>query len=484
MIDTIEPSWLSVIPPCLALVIAFTTRRVLLALSLSIISAGFVLAYQTHQWSDLNIFHYFVFPAIFSVTYFNILLIYLFCLGTMIGLWHKTGGALYFARYLSQRAIHSTRSAMLFGWIVGLIFHQGGTISTVLTGTTLKPVTDQFNVSHEELAYLVDSTASPIAAVIPFNAWPIYVGGIIAGTLPFLPDAHSGYEFFFRAIPFNFYCLLTIVVTFLFCLGKMPWVGRSMQAAIVRSRTTGKLDRDGSSPLSVPDTHDFKAPHYQPSLFDFLLPIVTLLSVCIVPFILWKLDIIPPKTANQISHAFIACALVSFIFPILKGLSFKDALSGAAHGCRGMVFGAVILGLAVTIGKVTQELGTAVYLIHLLKDAMPAVALPAVLTLLCMLISFATGTSFGTYAVMFPIALPLAFHIYPDITFCYICFGAVAGGAVFGDHCSPISDTTIMSCMFSGCDLMDHVRTQFPLALLCVGLSILLSTAAAWLCIV
>ena len=146
-----------------------------------------------------------------------------------------------------------------------------------------------------------------------------------------------------------------------------------------------------------------------------------------------------------------------------------------------MTIGAIILGLAVTIGYVSKELHTADYLVTLIRDQVPAIALPAILTALCMMIAFSCGTSWGTYAVVFPIAMPLAWAIHDDPVFLSICFGAVLGGAVFGDQCSPISDTTILSSMFTGCDLMDHVTTQLPLALLAAGLGAIASTLAAWM---
>jgi Na+/H+ antiporter NhaC len=144
-----------------------------------------------------------------------------------------------------------------------------------------------------------------------------------------------------------------------------------------------------------------------------------------------------------------------------------------------MTIGAIVLGLAVTIAQVAKDLNTAAYLVSVAGDAIPALALPGILTVLCMVIAFATGTSWGTYAVVFPIAIPLAWSVHPDPVYIQICFGAVLGGAVYGDQCSPISDTTILSGMFTGCDLMDHVRTQLPLASLAAAAGILLSTLAA-----
>ena len=143
--------------------------------------------------------------------------------------------------------------------------------------------------------------------------------------------------------------------------------------------------------------------------------------------------------------------------------------------------GAIVLGLAVTVGAVAKELHTADYIVSVVAGGLPMLVLPALLTLLCMGIAFATGTSWGTYAVVMPLALPLAWTLVPDPTFLKICFGAVIGGAAFGDQCSPISDTTILSSMFTGCDLMDHVRTQLPLAFVSASLGVVASTLAVLL---
>jgi len=161
---------------------------------------------------------------------------------------------------------------------------------------------------------------------------------------------------------------------------------------------------------------------------------------------------------------------------LVRGLPLTDVLDGFVDGCRSMTIGAIILGLAVTIGKVAKELHTADFLVEQVGQSMPILALPALLTALCMFIAFSTGTSWGTYAVVFPVAMPLAYHLSPDPIFMQVCFGAVLGGAVFGDQCSPISDTTILSSMFTGCDMMDHVTTQMPLALAAAGLGAIAST--------
>jgi len=165
---------------------------------------------------------------------------------------------------------------------------------------------------------------------------------------------------------------------------------------------------------------------------------------------------------------------------LLKGMAFSDVMGGFIDGCKGVTIGAIILALAVSLKEVTDAVGTADYLVAAVGDALPAVLLPGLLVILCLIIAFATGTSWGTYAVVFPIAMPLAWHIAPDPFFITLCFSAVVGGAVYGDQCSPISDTTVLSSLATGSDLMDHVKTQLPLASVAGGLAILAYTLLAF----
>ncbi|MAZ44272.1 MAG: sodium:proton antiporter [Legionellales bacterium] len=482
MIEGLEPSWLALLPPLVAIILAFLTQQVLLALSTSILVGGIVLAVETHSFHGMNVFEHFMIPALWTKSFASILLIYLGCLGTIIGMWNKTGGAQYFAEWLGRKIVSGPRSALVFSWVVGLIFHQGGTISTVLAGTTLKPVNDRYRVSHEELSYVVDSTASPIATIIPFNAWPMYVSGVCAGLIPIMPTTDAAYRFFLWSIPFNFYGIVAVTMTLLFSLGWLPWVGSRMKAAIYRSRTTGQLDHPDASPLMIQDRNTVHlARGYKPSIWDFIVPIGLLLSITIIPFTLWEMGFLPSSYSNMIAEAFVVAMASSLLMAKFKGMPLKDMVEGVWRGCHSMLLGAVIIGLAVTVGTVTKKLGAAEYTIQLLEQGMPMWLLPACLTLLCMVVAFATGTSLGTYAVVYPVALPLAYALNPDPFYIQVCFGAVLGGTVFGDQCSPISDTTILSSMFTGCDLMHHVRSQMPLALVAAFLACALSTGLLWI---
>ncbi len=474
-----DPSFLSLIPALTAISLAFLTRQVLLALFLGVVSGGLVLWFQTGDIQQANFVSNFFLPALGQKSYATILLIYLWCLGGLMGLWEKTGGALHFAEVIGGKIAKGPRSSLFLGWLLGCVFHQGGTVSTVLAGTAVKPVSDKHRVSHEELSYIVDSTASPVATILPFNAWPGFIAALVAGTVPaVLPDETAAMTFFFSSIRYNFYGFIAVGMTLLTALHLMPWLGKRMSAARKRASETGKLDRDGAVPMLPTvgpdiDPTNNRAPGYTPSLLDFFVPIGVLLSIAVLPYVLFRV--------SYINEAFMACVLSAMILAGIRGMRLQEILNGFVDGCKTMTIGAIILGLAVTIGYVAKELHTADYIVALIGNQVPVIALPAILTALCMTIAFSCGTSWGTYAVVFPIAMPLAWAVHADPTYLSICFGAVLGGAVFGDQCSPISDTTILSAMFTGCDLMDHVTTQLPLALAAAGLGAVASTLAAFL---
>jgi Na+/H+ antiporter NhaC len=461
--------FMSLVPALATLVICFATRNVILALFMGIVLGGLV----TTQY---NIIREFLIPSIGSERYAQILLVYLWALGGLLGMWNRNGGAWHFAQYVSTNFVKSRRSALFFAWLMGVIFHQGGTISTILTGTTVRPVADRENVAHEELAYVVDSTASPVATIIPFNVWPVYVAGLIAipSMSQFIPDQESAISLFLRAIPFNFYGWLAVLFTLLFALGKLPFVGRTMRAAQIRAKETGELDSPHAEPIISKELATLNVSEgYTPSLLDFFVPIGVLMSFAIIPWLV--------TGSPMIFEAFGLALVSSVALSLIRGMSVHDAFDGLVDGIKGVTIGAIILGLAVTLAEVSGTLGASSYVIDVTAEFLTAVpfVLPGILMIICMIVSFSVGSSWGTYAVVFPIALPLAYTISPDPMFVILAFGAIMGGAVFGDQCSPISDTTILSSLACGSDLMDHVVTQLPIAATAAGISILVYTATA-----
>ena len=457
----------SLLPALFTLLLVFITRDVITSLFLGVVTGGVVSG-------GFNIIERFFLPAIGSESFATILLVYLWALGGLIGLWTRTGGARAFAERAGRSIVRGPRSARFFAWLVGVIFHQGGTISTILAGTTVRPVTDEQRISKEELTYLVDSTASPIATVLPFNAWPLYVAGLVIGTTPLFGTEAESVAFFFRSIPFNFYGIFAVLSTLLFALGWLPWTGAKMKRAIERARTTGQLNAPDAQPLAADELTTLRMPaDYRSGIADFVVPMATLLLVAIVPFFL--------TGSVRIAEAFGLAVLVAIVLALVKGMPLDEAISGFIDGCKGVTVGALILALAVTLGEVSRELGTAAYIVETTAQLVVPALLPAILMGICMAVAFSIGSSWGTYAVVFPLAMPLAYAVDPNPFYMQICFGAVLGGAVFGDQCSPISDTTILSALACGGDVMDHVTTQLPLALAAAALGALVSTGLALL---
>jgi Na+/H+ antiporter NhaC len=467
----------SVLPPLVAIVLAFWVQEVISALFIGIVLGGIISG-------KINIVQEFLIPSIGTEDYAMILIVYLWALGGLIGLWTRTGGAERFARWAGENIVQGPRTAKFFTWMMGLVFHQGGTVSTVLTGATARPLGDQHDVSHEELSYMVDSTASPAATIIPFNAWPIYIGGLVAGTIPMFETSKDGINFFFSAIPYNFYAIFAIGITLLFAWEKLPFVpGKQMREAINRARRDGQLNRNEATPLSAEELTDLDIPEdYSPGLLDFIVPIGTLLGVAIIPYSYTYFYLGNTEDPTLlIAEAFGLAVLAAIGIALAKGMSLENAVDGFIDGCKGMTIGAIILALAVTLKKVATSVGTAEYVVATIGGAISPVILPAILMVLCIVIAFSAGTSWGTYAVVFPVAMPLAWNVQSDPFFITLCFSAVVGGAVFGDQCSPISDTTILSSLATGCDLIDHVRTQLPLAIAAGGMAMLTYTLIAFM---
>lgn len=454
----------SLFPALVTLFLCFYTKNVVLALFTGIVVGGLITA-------EYNILNAFLFPSLGSEKYAKILLVYLWALGGLIGIWNKNGGALFFANWVGKKFVHNRKTAKLFAWFMGVVFHQGGTISTVLTGTTVKPITDREKVSHEELSYIVDSTASPIATIIPFNAWPAYIGGLVVlGSIQqYIPNEETGIAYFLRAIPYNFYAMFAVLFTFLISIEKLPFMGKQMREAIKRVTSTGEMDRKGAKPMLSKEIESTNVPdYYQSSLLDFIVPIGTLIGIAIIPWIM--------TGTLYIFEAFGLSVIAGILISLFRGMKLDDVFEGLIDGIKGVTIGAIVLGLAVTLGNVSERLGTSLYIIEISRDLILIVPyiLPPMLLFICMFISFSIGSSWGTYAVVFPIAIPLAISISADPLYITLNFAAIMGGAVFGDQCSPISDTTILSAMVSGADLMDHVNTQLPLALLAAGLAAVL----------
>ncbi|GAB2685979.1 Na+/H+ antiporter NhaC family protein [Aliiglaciecola aliphaticivorans] len=462
----------SLLPAFIAIALCLISREPLLALFSGIVVGAFMLG-------KFDISQDVLIPNMATTDAASILILYLWLLGGLMGIWSKTGAAQAFAEMMSQRFVTGPRSAKLVTWMLGVLFFQGGTMSTVLVGTTVKPMADKANVSHEELSYVVDSTASPIAAVLAFNAWPAYIQAFIfVPGVAFLATESDRISFFFSSIPFSFYGIFAVIGTLLLSLEFTVFSGKPIRKAISRARLTGQLDAPDASPISAKELQETSVPEgYSPHWIEFVFPLISLIGIAVVTFII--------TGTPQIHWAFGGALLIAVLIAIVKGMQIREMLNGLGIGWKGVVVASVILMLAITIGTISKQLGGGIYLVDLLGEQMPFWILPVVLQLLTMLIAFSTGTSWGTFAIAFPLAMPLVWDISqnemlanPEV-FMMICFAAVLNGSVYGDQCSPISDTTILSSMTTGCDLMDHVKTQIVPATFAATIAAVLWTLCA-----
>ena len=466
--------WLSLLPAIVAVLLCWVTREPITALLGGVVSGALILGRYDLTGEVLI-------PSFATTNSASILVLYLWLLGGLMGVWSRTGAAQAFAEFVTARFVRGPRSAKLVAWLLGVVFFQGGTVSTVLVGTTVKPIADQERVSHEELAYIVDSTASPIASQLAFNAWPGYVQAFIfVSGVSFLATESDRIAFFFQSVPFCFYAIFAVLGTFLLSVEKPLFLGKQLKEAMQRSRETGALDAPDAAPLAAKELQGSNVPEgYKPHILEFFLPLGTLIALAVGTFIAFG--------SPNVHWAFGAALLLAAGMALAKGMSLKDLMTGFQDGIKGVLIGSVILLLAITIGGISRETGGGHFLVEQLGSSIPYFILPVLLQLLTIVIAFSTGTSWGTYAVAFPLAMPLAWAVatgqglaHPEL-FMTLCFAAVMDGSVYGDQCSPISDTTVLSSVCTGCDLMDHVKTQIPQASIAAGLAAICWTGVAFL---
>lgn len=459
----------SLLPAFIAIALALITKEPLTALFSGIVVGAFMLG-------RFDLTGQVLIPSLSTKSAATILLLYLWLLGGLMGIWSRTGAAQAFADFMTRHFVRSARSAKLVTWLLGVIFFQGGTVSTVLVGTTVKPLADKEKVSHEELSYIVDSTASPIASVLAFNAWPAYIQALIfVPGVAVLATEADRLKFFFQAVPLSFYGILAVLGTLLLSFNITTFAGPAIRKAMLRAQETGALDAPGASPMSAEELQVSKIPQgYSPNVLEFLVPLFLIIGISVGTFV--------ASGSPNVNWAFGTALLVSGFVALFKGMSLGNLIEGFGDGLKGVVVASVVLMLAITIGGISKQAGGGLYLVELLSGQMPYWLLPVSLQIITMIIAFSTGSSWGTYAIAFPLAMPLAWAVAqshglsnPEL-YLSVCFATVLNGSVYGDQCSPISDTTILSSMTTGCDLMDHVKSQIVPASVAAGVAAVLWT--------
>ncbi|MFC4557671.1 Na+/H+ antiporter NhaC family protein [Virgibacillus kekensis] len=466
--------FLSIIPPIVAVVLAIITKRVLLSLFISVWVGGLI-AIGGNPFAAVGTTFTWVKDVMIDPWNARFLVMTAL-LGVGAAFMFKTGGSAGLIRALEKK-LTSKKRVQFLSYFLGLIIFFNDYVNSVIVGNATKDITAKHKVSREKLSYILDSTAAPIATIGPVSDWIGFQVSLVAAA--FASVGIIGIEPYFaflQSIPWNFYAIL--------CLFAVPMIiaGKDfgpMAKAEKRAHETGKLIPDGSTPLSSVD-QDLGEPHKREgSIWSFILPLAALISVSI-----WGLwysgggatgkPIMDALADTDVSVALtwgaFAMTLIGLIIALTLGMGFKQCEETILGGIRTMLPALVIIILAWSIGTVTSELGTAEFVVSMTEGWMTAALLPFLIFAIGMFISFATGTSWGTMSILTPIAIPMAYSFGGE-ELIPIIIGAIFAGAIFGDHVSPISDTTVMASIFAESDHIAHVNTQIPYALVPAGIA-------------
>ncbi len=501
----------TLIPPIIAIVLAFLTKNVILSLFMGIFS-GTLLVSMTS--GDGNIFQMVgaAFTNLISTMVNSMadpwnagILLQVMAIGGLIAVISQLGGTFAIAQLLSKKA-KTARSSQLITWLLGLFVFFDDYANSLIVGPIMRPVSDKQRISREKLAFIVDATAAPIAGIALVSTWIGYELSLIQEEIPDLPVDTSAYSLFIETIPYRFYNIF-ILAFILIGIVLLKEFGPMLKAER-RARLTGKLLADGATPLAIDQKMDVKPEvHENSNVWNAIIPILTLIVASLVGFYLngygelegdtlakvqqSPLSLYAIREAYSASNAsivlFMSAMLAGIVALIMgvfqKAFTMKDGIDTWVEGWKSMIITVVILLLAWSIADVIKvQLDADEYLKSLLTDSMPAFLVPSLIFIMGSVISFATGTSYGTMGILMPLAIPLANAISGgDMNLVVASIGAVLTGAIFGDHCSPISDTTILSSMGTSCDHIDHVRTQLAYAIVVAAVAILIGFLPAGL---
>ena len=456
----------SVVPPILTIVLALVTKNVFFSLLIGIFTSSMVLCGGAPLTGLNDAFYSFIHT--FESSGNTITLISFLLIGALIYLIEKSGGVEGFTEVmLKKRALIKTkRGASIFTWLLGIIIFTSGSLSCMVTGSVSRPFNDALKVPHEKSAFIVHATSTPWCVLFPLSGWLAALAGYLtSGGVP----ENEAISVLLRSIPLNFYCILAVFGTLavsLFGINIGP-----MRKAEERAEKTGALDNPGrGGALTEEAMSPSKA---KPRVLNMLLPMgVLIATILAVLTITGKGN--PTQGAGMQSllwGCILAVVTICILCVAQKLFSVDEVINEMFKGMGTMLPVAGILLFGFTMGNLVKDLDTGNYLTSVFMGVLSPAFLPALSFLLCMLLSFATGTSMGTMAIMSVICLPMAISMGISIP---LVAGAVFGGSIFGDHSSPISDTTIMSCATTGCDIIDHVKTQMPYVLIFAAISLVL----------
>lgn len=462
---------LAIVPPLLAIVLAIVTRQVILSL-FAAVYVGAVMLCHGNLWEGLySTFFDFILPGFEDTDHQRILALTTFCGGLSL-LLERSGGAQAFATAVNKGIGKTRRGSQLLAWLGGIFIWFSDSTNPVLVGPICRTITDKVKVSREKLAYIVDSTTAAVPTLFPISAWGAYIIGLIAAFYAEYNYGGNPQTDFISGIPYQFYTIGSVFMVFIIAV--TGWDYGSMKKAEDRAFHTGQLYRAGAEIKKKEEIQELPE-GARPTIWNMVIPIVVLL-VFIFIGLFYTGDIRANGVFGALANgsslralvtAFIIASIVAAAMGIgTKVFTFKKAVNTFIEGCTNMMEVLLILMLAWGIGSVCSACGTSAWIVNACQGFLTPASMCFIIFIAACLTSFSTGSSWSVFAIFTPIACSLAISIGAPVG---MAIGVVLSGGIFGDHCSPISDTTVMSSMGSSCDHIDHVSTQLPYALTVAG---------------
>ena len=456
----------ALLPPLVAIVLALITKEVYSSLFVGIVVGALIYSGFKFEGTVTQIFEGGIIKVL-SDSYNVGILIFLVILGSVVCMMNKAGGSAAFGRWASKK-IHTRVGAELAAIILGILIFIDDYFNCLTVGSVMRPVTDRHHVSRAKFAYLIDATAAPVCIIAPISSWAAAVSGFVEG--------QDGLAIFVRTIPYNFYAILTIVMMVGMVLMKTEF-------GAMKTHEINALNGDLYTTAARPyeNATDDEAPNPRGKVIDLVVPIVVLVICCVISMIYTGgffsgTDFVTAFSQSDASTGLAMGSAFGLVFAIIfymirRVINFRDCMGCIPEGFKAMVPAIMILTFAWTLKAMTDSLGAAVFV----EEAMRSVAggieviLPAIIFLVGCGLAFATGTSWGTFGILIPIVVAVFEKSSPEMMI--ISMSACMAGAVCGDHCSPISDTTIMASAGAQCDHVTHVSTQLPYAIVAAAVS-------------
>lgn len=456
----------ALLPPLVAIILALITKEVYSSLFVGIVVGALLYSGFKFEGTVTQIFEGGIIKVL-SDSYNVGILIFLVILGSVVCMMNKAGGSAAFGRWASKK-IHTRVGAEIAAIILGVLIFIDDYFNCLTVGSVMRPVTDRHHVSRAKFAYLIDATAAPVCIIAPISSWAAAVSGFVEG--------QDGLAIFVRTIPYNFYAILTIVMMVGMVLMKTEF-------GAMRTHEINALNGDLYTTSARPyeNATDDETPNPRGKVIDLVIPIVVLVICCVISMIYTGgffsgTDFVTAFSQSDASTGLAMGSAFGLVFAIIfymirRVINFRDCMGCIPEGFKAMVPAIMILTFAWTLKAMTDSLGAAVFV----EEAMRSVAggieviLPAIIFLVGCGLAFATGTSWGTFGILIPIVVAVFEKSSPEMMI--ISMSACMAGAVCGDHCSPISDTTIMASAGAQCDHVTHVSTQLPYAILAAAVS-------------